>query len=66
MKKYGKIISYDGDFGIIMTKDGQVEFASEDLLTPIKINDYVVFRQEKRDNLFLARFISAIETIDML
>lgn len=60
MRAIGKIIQFDGRYGIIVDQDEEVEFQIQDVLySPVQVGDLVFFRKERREpDLILARYIS--------
>ena len=61
MVKYGKVIEYNGEYGLIQNKDGIVDFEKKDLSTSVKVGDIVEYREEKGNYLLLARNIKVVD-----
>ena len=65
MVKIGKVIEYDGRFGIIRTIESKYNFRKKDISSKeIEIGDMVEFREEKKDpDILLAKNIKKTSEI---
>lgn len=63
MQSIGKVIQYNGEFGLIQDTKDQVEFEQNDIQgQSISIGDIVVFRKEKRTpNIVRAKYITILK-----
>ncbi len=60
MVKYGKVVEYNGEYGLIKSGNDLVDFEKKDLSTPVKVGDIVEYREEKGDYLILARNVKVV------
>lgn len=64
MKKVGKIIAFDGHYGVILDDEGKVDFCYRDFSegNQGEVFDLVLFRKEQReDDVQLAKNIKVIK-----
>lgn len=57
VKKYGRVIKYNGRYGTIQSEDTQADFENKDLVSDVKVGDLVSYREEYRTDVILARAI---------
>lgn len=57
VKKYGEVIKYNGKYGTIQSEDTQADFENKDLVSDVKVGDFVSYREEYRTDVILARAI---------
>lgn len=60
--KVGKIKTYNGTIGTIITTESQYIFLDKDVIGDIKIGDLVVFRDEYPQKEKRARFVKKLQT----